>query len=247
MSQLQVNKSMPKYTYTEIKEFIWQIAEDDGVYCTLIMGNELAVLIDTGYGKRNLREFIEDNISTPYIVINTHGHPDHAGGNHWFDTVYSLKKEWDVIECFSENTQNKCELKEVKCGQKISLGNIDIEIVPLEGHTKGSLGVLLLEEKILIAGDALNEGLWLFNYGSLSMNDLYKMTKRTLELDFEYYICGHSDEMYQKNKIIAHIKNIENLDINNTTKQNTIGFETYCSEYEDLNGKSQIIFTRDKI
>lgn len=247
MSQLKVNNCMQKYTYTKIKDYIWQIAEDDGVYCTLILGNELAVLIDTGYGKRNLREFIETNISTPYIVINTHGHPDHAGGNHWFETVYSFKKEWDVIEYFTEKTNKQYELKEIKCGQKISLGNINIEIVPLEGHTKGSLGVLLLEEKILISGDALNEGVWLFNYGSLAMDDLYKMAKRTMKLDFEYYICGHSDKLYQKNKIIAHIKNIEKLNINNTTKQNTIGFETYCSEYEDLNGKSHIIFTKDKI
>lgn len=39
----------------------------------------------------------------------------------------------------------------------------------MPGHTKGSAGFLVLEEKILIAGDALNESLWLFNYGSLSM------------------------------------------------------------------------------
>ena len=46
---------------------------------------------------------------------------------------------------------------------------------------------------------------------------------------------------------ISHIKNIENLKIDNCTKQDTIGFETYCSKYEDSNGKSEIIFTIDKI
>lgn len=30
----------------------------------------MAALIDTGYGKRNLREFVEANISTSYIVLN---------------------------------------------------------------------------------------------------------------------------------------------------------------------------------
>ena len=78
------------YKYTKINEHIWQIAEDKGVYCTLIKGKEMAVLIDTGYGRRNLRAFVEANISTPYIVLNSHGHPDHIGGNHWFDTVYAL-------------------------------------------------------------------------------------------------------------------------------------------------------------
>lgn len=48
------------------------------------------------------------------------------------------------------------------------------------------------EEKILIAGDALNERLWLFNYGSLTMSDLYEMIKITMDLDFTTYLCGHS-------------------------------------------------------
>ena len=80
------------YEYTKIRDYIWQIAEDEGVYCTLIQGSELAVLIDTGYGKRNIRAFVEEHVNTPYMVINSHGHPDHIGGNHWFDTVYALKK-----------------------------------------------------------------------------------------------------------------------------------------------------------
>lgn len=32
--------------------------------------------MDAGYGCRNLQSFVEENISTPYMVINSHGHPD---------------------------------------------------------------------------------------------------------------------------------------------------------------------------
>lgn len=53
------------YEYTKIRENIWQIAEDDGVFCTLVRGSEMAVLLDTGYGNRNLREFVEKSIFTP--------------------------------------------------------------------------------------------------------------------------------------------------------------------------------------
>lgn len=235
------------YEYTKIYDNIWQIAEDKGVYCTLVKGNELAVLIDTGYGKRNLRAFIEKNISTPYIVINSHGHPDHIGGNHWFDTVYALPEEWDVIQYFEEKKPRRYDLKEIQIGQKISLGNMNIIVVSLAGHTKGSIGFLIPEEKLLIAGDALNEGLWLFNYGSLSMNDLYKTIKDTLELDFKEYICGHSNKKYIKDNLISYIRNIEKLRIDDDTKQNIMGFETYCSKYEDFNGKSEIVFTIDKV
>lgn len=235
------------YTYTKIRNNIWQIAEDDGVYCTLVKGSELAVLIDTGYGKRDLRNFIEKNISTPYIVINSHGHPDHIGGNYRFDTVYAMKEEWDVIKNFEANMHTSYALKEIQIGQQISLGDINIEVVSLAGHTKGSIGFIILEEKILIAGDALNEGLWLFNYGSLSMRQLYETIKVTIGLDFVSYLCGHSDKTYKKEKLFAHIKNIENLKVDESTKKNTIGFETYCSKYEDSNGKSEIVFTIDKI
>lgn len=235
------------YKYTKVYDNIWQIAEDDGVYCTLVKGSELAVLIDTGYGERNLRAFIEKNISTPYIVINSHGHPDHIGGNHWFDTVYALQEEWDVIQYFEEKKPRTYDLKEIRIGQKISLGDMDIIVVPLAGHTKGSAGFLIPGKKLLIAGDALNEGLWLFNYGSLSMDDLYGTIENTLKLDFKEYICGHSDEKYAKDRLMLHLRNIEQLKVEDDTKQSIFGFETYCSKYEGFNGKSEIVFTIDKV
>lgn len=239
--------SVKLYEYTKISDNVWQIAEDEGVYCTLVKGSELAMLIDTGYGKRNLRAFVEKNVSTPYMVINSHGHPDHIGGNHWFDTVYAIREEWDVIQHFEEKQPRAYHLKEIRIGQNISLGNINVMVVSLAGHTKGSVGFLILEEKLLVAGDALNEGLWLFNYGSLSMNDLYETIKNTLQLDFTEYICGHSNEKYGKEKLVSHIRNIEQIKVDDNTKRNTIGFETYSSKYENSNGKSEIVFTIDKI
>lgn len=234
------------YEYREIRRNIWQIAEDEGVYCTLVKGSELAVLIDTGYGHRNLKNFVEKNITTPYMVINSHGHPDHIGGNHWFDVVWAVRKEWDVIKHFEEG-QGTYKRKELQIGDKIALGNLHIEVISLAGHTKGSAGFIIPEEKLLIAGDALNEGLWLFNYGSLSMECLYETLKAVIDLDFASYLCGHSEKEYQKKKILSHIKNIENLRVDENTKQNRIGFETYCSTYEDSNGKSEIVFTIDKL
>ena len=60
------------------------------------------------------------------------------------------------------------------------------------------------------------------------------------------HLCGHSDMEFRKEKLISHLKNIENLKIDEHTKQNTIGFETYSSKYEDSNGNSEIVFTIDK-
>ena len=112
--------------------------------------------------------------------------------------------------------------QEIQIGQHISLWDLNIIVVSLVGHTKGSIGFFVQEEEILIAGDALNEGLWLFNYGSLSMMDLYQTIKATTGLDFSTYLCGHSNEEYHKEKLFSHMKNIENLKIDSSTKQNTI-------------------------
>ena len=129
----------------------------------------------------------------------------------------------------------------------ISLGNLNMIVISLAGHTKGSVGFIVLEEDILISGDALNEGLWLFNYGSLSMMDLYETIKATLKLDFLTYLCGHSNKEYDKEKLTLHLRNIENLIIDSKTKKDTLGFETYCSKYEDEKGRSEIVFTIDKV
>lgn len=239
-------KNKDAYEYTKVRSSIWQITEDNGVYCTLILGSSMAVLVDTGYGNRNIREFVEKHITTPYMVINSHGHPDHIGGNHWFDTIWAAKAEWDIIRHFEEKPQSY-GLKEIKTGDKISLGDLDIEIVTLAGHTRGSIGIYVPKEGILIAGDALNEGLWLFNYGALLMKDLYETLQKTIQLNFTSYLCGHSNREYKKEKLLTHIRNIENLKVDESTKKDTIGFETYCSVYQDAIGKSEIVFTRDRL
>lgn len=158
-----------------------------------------------------------------------------------------MQEEWDVIRHFEENRSQTYVMKKIKLGQQIFLGDISIVVIPLAGHTKGSAGFLIPEEKLLVAGDALNEGLWLFNYGSLCMKDLYETIKKTMTLNFTSYLCGHSEKIYDKEKILTHITNIENLKLDDSTKQNTIGFETYCSKYEYINGKSEIVFTIDKV
>lgn len=238
-----------EYQYTEIRDAIWQIEDDDGVCVTLIRGNEMAVLVDTGYGKRNLRGFVESQITTPYMVINSHGHPDHIGGNRHFDRVWALREEADVIRHF-EITQAGYSLQEITAGQRISLGNLHVRVVLLAGHTRGSIGLLVEEEGLLVAGDALNEGLWLFNYGSLSMKELAETIRRTLQLEFRTYLCGHSREEYPKQKLRAHLKNIESVQtagLCDLPRDITIGFETYHSVYEDADGRSELVFTADKI
>ena len=68
----------------------WAIDEFAITQCYLIEGEERAVLIDNGMGQGNLRHVIDYLTDKPYIILNTHGHIDHIGGNDEFHDRFLL-------------------------------------------------------------------------------------------------------------------------------------------------------------
>ena len=76
-----------------------QIAEDTYAYSEgmnqtnvyLLIGEERAVLIDTGNGLLQLDEAVSKITDKPVFVINTHGHYDHIGGNRFFEEAWVPK------------------------------------------------------------------------------------------------------------------------------------------------------------
>jgi glyoxylase-like metal-dependent hydrolase (beta-lactamase superfamily II) len=45
------------------------------------------LLVDTDLGVGRLADFVKSLTALPVVVVNTHGHPDHAGGNNEFKTI----------------------------------------------------------------------------------------------------------------------------------------------------------------
>lgn len=54
----------------------------------LIEGSKKAVLFDTGLDLFNIKDYVAKLTNKELMVVNSHFHPDHANGNHHFDTVY---------------------------------------------------------------------------------------------------------------------------------------------------------------
>ena len=47
----------------------------------LVTGSRGAMLVDTGMGIGDLAAQVRQLTDLPLVAVNTHGHPDHAGGN----------------------------------------------------------------------------------------------------------------------------------------------------------------------
>ena len=72
------------YSFQEIRPNVYRISCPECVFMELFVGREKALLFDTGHSFDNLKEAIRSKTDLPLIIVNSHGHPDHSGGNFWF-------------------------------------------------------------------------------------------------------------------------------------------------------------------
>lgn len=144
----------------------------------LIDGPQKAMLIDTGFGIGDLKALCNEITGgKELIVVNTHGHYDHAYGNAQFDRVYcheyetaSLKSQdehiWDYlfqedgVPIWSEFDRDDIisfkpyEIIGVKDGYTWDLGDGRIvELIHLGGHTAGHAAFLDRKARNLFCGD----------------------------------------------------------------------------------------------
>lgn len=90
----------PWFKVTKISEKVWRISDNDIDNIYLLEGRDSAMLIDTGLGVVNLRDFVTSITRLPLIVVNSHSHPDHTGSNHQFTRVRAHADELEMISFF---------------------------------------------------------------------------------------------------------------------------------------------------
>lgn len=85
----------------KIEKNTYRILELGGNYLTLLVGDKKAMLIDTGLGYHPyLKKVIEKITSLPLIVVNSHGHLDHTGGNYLFEEIYINQNDLKTYEYY---------------------------------------------------------------------------------------------------------------------------------------------------
>jgi glyoxylase-like metal-dependent hydrolase (beta-lactamase superfamily II) len=80
----------PRTSWFDVRQLepgVHLISEPGHVNSFLVEGHQSAVLIDTGLGVANIRTVAEELTDKPLLVVNSHYHFDHTGGNRLFDKI----------------------------------------------------------------------------------------------------------------------------------------------------------------
>ena len=73
---------------------IYEPGQFEEVMSFLIVGEDQALLFDTGLGIGDMRSVVTELTDRDIIVLNSHTHYDHIGSNYQFDTIYGRDTEY---------------------------------------------------------------------------------------------------------------------------------------------------------
>ena len=199
------------YTAQMLFDNFWVI-EEGGVRCFLVAGTRDAMLIDTGFGKGNLKELTRVLTSLPVYVVHTHSDGDHTGCSEQFGSGFMHPLE------IEHNLRNERGLTPpptflpVQEGHIFNLGKFRFEVIHIPGHTPGSIALLEHKHKLLISGDSVQSGpTFMFGRGRNLDNYLASMKKLAQMVPSDYIIFPSHGELPVAWSIITEM--IEAVDL----------------------------------
>lgn len=155
---LIVPMSEPYFRAKQIAPGTWQVLSD-GDYSYLLEGDEEALLIDSGYGAGNIRDYCQTLTDKPLAKIaNTHDHFDHTANNSYFDLTY-LSAETKPLATIpfpsfaGIDFPRNYPVQIVGDGDVIPLKGRELLVFEIPDHAVGSLAFLDRRERILFSGD----------------------------------------------------------------------------------------------
>ena len=155
------------YRSQKINDYTYKILDSYDEAMFLIIGQNKALLIDSGMEKENLYDYVCQLTDKSIDLALSHGHIDHIGRSGDFNNVYMNLLDQDVYLShmeineghFSNEGLNFHKIESIQAmPEYFDLGQIVIKVLPLAGHTPGSVIFIDENEKTIYTGDAIGSG-----------------------------------------------------------------------------------------
>ncbi len=170
---------VPYFESESIAPGTWRLHSDgDAMY--LVEGEKEAIVIDSGYGAGNLREYCQSLTGKPIRgIINTHDHFDHTANNAYFPRAYMTAATRPLatrpFPSFAGiDFPRDYPVEIVKNGDRIDLGGRTLEVIEIPDHAVGSIALLDSRERILFSGDEIIGGFKMVNTSLENVRDQFR-------------------------------------------------------------------------
>ena len=190
----------------------------------LLIGTKKAMLVDTLQGIGDLKSVIDQLTDLPVIVVNTHSHYDHVSSNYQFDTIYSINTTYTqsnakghphsdyadsmTMDTIWKNLPNNFSFefyesrvyeidKFIKNGEIIDIGNREIEVVQIPGHSPDSVMLIDKQNRMMFTGDSFYPAP-LYVYSDTSSFQEFFLSSQSMfsrREDVDFLMPGHNETM----------------------------------------------------
>ncbi|HUS77580.1 MAG TPA: MBL fold metallo-hydrolase [Patescibacteria group bacterium] len=233
----KVETNHPWFEVYEVKPGVYALYEPgqfQEVISYLVLGEEKAALIDTGYGMGNIKGLVEELTDLPIKVVITHTHVDHIGQNSEFDDVSvfdhpfarenatkdrpagSMKGSlgegmvWKPLpEGLTPESYKIPPFKVtrwLKDGDTIKLGGKTLEVYHTPGHSPDSICILDRADRLFWTGDIFYNAP-LYVYGPTTDLDNFIESYRKMVSLYSHYdwLMPSHNETYVDKEILERV------------------------------------------